>query len=345
MVRTILFTTITFLYSFNLLGNFDHSEYFSPHILYGKCKLSESINPSYKDLFFCINPSLQQNFIKPIGRSNSLHHHLSKIHFSVHSPIGFNLHIDKRIFISIEDSDLKNFTKTDQLSFLVEIGTPGESNFLTSFGKQKLPFGVNSSTIQNSIYFMNKLIGETDIYWNSNPYSLVLKFDNKENLTSEVAYGANTVNRLDISRSTDYSDMDTSLRIMYDNSSWLGTRFYGSLYAHQKGERRWGVSVLTNGVNGSSFIIEIARKRSRPDGKKNPFKQIIQSSFSTQFKNNKREYLAFTLLRKISNNLTYGQEYLLSKFLSIDFSLLYSNSLTQSRQQLWAISGGINIKL
>ena len=301
----------------------------------------DSLNSSF---YLCSNVKSSQNFVNSSHDEGFIHYHSTHLNLDIHTPLGVKIHFNTYF-------NLTNFSSKDtdpiydlDKELLLELGTPGLNYIYGSAGKQKASFGIHFSNLEPSIWILDEIIGKQSKFWETPNYSLKLTFDDKNTIVYDISLAADQLKKIQHHLFSKEESAVISMRLMKDFSFSTGTRFFLSGLANKKGERRWGFGMLGSAKDGSKNSIEMVRIRTQPDGKKSPYKQIIQLSFFTPFKRNKRDYISISAVRFSYNSFSYGYEYSTSDHSSINLSLTYKNNYIDSKDSFWLLAGGITYK-
>lgn len=222
---------------------------------------------------------------------------------------------------------------TDHL--VVQIGKPALHKLGVSLGKQPPVFGVHTRLPSA---FLNPF---KPSWTRLNPGpGIRVGFDNLTSFSAELS-----VNKNKNSQDPDHEEKSIGARFINDIAAWSGTRLVLSLFGSQPGERRFGLGAMNIAPDGTLSLIEWVRMRNKPDGKSEPFNQLLRFYINGAIRRNRQTYFMYEDIRLTHRLGLLGNRIWFSKNYYINLSLAYRKDESSLQNHLWifSIGGGINV--
>jgi hypothetical protein len=199
-------------------------------------------------------------------------------------------------------------------------------------GKQSPVFGINHSPITT----INPLFSSRALWSRANP-GAIIRLDNIRRWSFETSINQHSA------RDDKPEDKTLAARYMYDLPFKLGVRTVFSFQGKESGERKAGIGFLSISPRGNIFQIEWVRSRSTPDGKQDPFEQIIRISFEESPFEVSSAYLMFEEIRLVARQMTLGSRWRMWEHVQTLSSITYQKP--QESKQEWFLSLGLGVVL
>ncbi len=207
-------------------------------------------------------------------------------------------------------------------------------------GKVQLPFGLDDNRLSASLRRL-----ERDEFWQSPPYGGYVTLDNLINFQIDLGVSQGKITG-DNNFTSDEPDLKAaSLRMMYDTSLLLGSRFIASLYGEKEGLRRYGLAILNSHYKAGESHIEWVRFLQTPDGQVGEFSQMIRFSYLSPIQREGQWGAHYEFVRFYHRMGSLSFEQFLAEFLSAKLTISYQKSETSSFKSRWLGTLGLNFEL
>ena len=158
---------------------------------------------------------------------------------------------------------------------LVEVGNPALDRYRITFGRLRLPFGIDQSSAPEFYQEM-----ENRQLWDSPRIGSFLTFDDLRRIHIEIGIASRSLDAFKVSHPlTENGDRAVSIRSAIDSSALEGTRFIFSGYARDDGERRYGLGLINKNQKDDTTEFEFIRRLASPDGAGAATDQLLRLSY------------------------------------------------------------------
>jgi hypothetical protein len=241
-------------------------------------------------------------------------------------------------FDDSNEGDIKS--SSDML--LLRLGNATLHGFSFAAGKFRAPFGIGiKESSQSYRYYAD------DFHWRTYDFGSWITWDDKKNIfldaslvTASIPEGKNE--RDDLKESGDWGG---SLRLGYDFSAIEGARLVGSLYGQKNGVRRTGIGFINVNSRGDTNWVEFVRTRSSPDGKQEPFRQLVKFGYLSSRRNGSRWSVNIEEDRGLQRLGEFAHHISFFKHAEFSLGILMQRSLASPYRDRWHATSGIEVFL
>jgi hypothetical protein len=136
-----------------------------------------------------------------------------------------------------------------------------------------------------------------------------------------------------------------SVRLMLDFSALDGSRLVLSGYGESAGMRRLGAGFVTVNRRGDVTHFEWVRRLTTPDGKEDPFEQVLRIAYTSNWRADSRWIVEFDDERFVQRAGTIGGEAMLAPHLVLRLAASYLHAETGTDKAQWALTSGLEARL
>lgn len=225
---------------------------------------------------------------------------------------------------------------------ILQIGNPVLNRYRVSFGRMRLPFGLDIS--QAPQYYQDL---ENRRFWRSPKIGAYLTFDDLRRSRFDVGIAMNDTGKFSGQKTAQKSDeLAMSLRGILDVSALEGTRIIASLYSANKGERRYGLALSNTNRKGDQTNFEFIRRQVFASGQLSPFEQLLRVSYTGVWQKAGRWVIQFDDERLRFRRIVFNLDRpLLFPHLTAKAAIGYKRNLDSSRQSFWSFTAAMEIAL
>lgn len=223
---------------------------------------------------------------------------------------------------------------------VIQIGNPAYDHWRLLIGKQKPAFGVNRNPFNEFPSFLDPIT-----LWESPHPSLRFVYDSQDKFTVEVETACQSSKELGVCRDEYQNHFLYSTRLMYDISIFNGTRFILSHLGDFKGKRQFGLGIVNITPDNNIFHIEWNRTRTTPDGKHDPFAQLLRIAFEDSPKKKVRNLVLYDDLRGLYRLFGLGGVVHAASHIDAKFALFYKKDETLNKRHRWFFDFGLSTQL
>ena len=293
---------------------------------------------NHDGIFACVKGNFYHDFVsksKDVGKSQYSH---GMLYLGIHTPSLYSFHWSGYLKSDFKEFHDAKFSKTSQLS-LIKIGNTAVQKTMLTIGKGFIPFGINQSPSSSFLKAINP-----DQFWRTPSYGPTLTYDNHINLSHEFAIlGGPSKDHLTLSNFSD--NRAFVYRFIYDSSAWYGTRYVISALAKVDGKRSYSIGIINHNPNKSISHIEWVRVRETPDGKSNPFKQLLRFSILGPPKKSGRFFLLLDDVRFSHRLVNIGYSTKLLRRIMLNTSFAYKKNESVAKTYHWTLIFGLGFSL
>lgn len=220
----------------------------------------------------------------------------------------------------------------------VQIGNPALHPAWVNIGRMRLPFGLDLSEAPERYRLY-----EDRRFWRSPEQGVAVSFDNVENFHIDLGYAADRKQK--DAEEPQPKIQAASFRLMADLSALDGSRIVASGYGENKGVRRVGLGFLTVSRKNDLTQFEFVRFQSTPDGRAEPFRQLLRLGYVGSWRANSRWVAQFDDQRLDFRAGTLGTDLLLFGHAIFRFAGSYRKFEDGTKRQRWTVTSGLEARL
>lgn len=200
-------------------------------------------------------------------------------------------------------------------------------NFVeASIGVQALPFGLNLPQPPGILTRENP-----KHFWIDPTKALKVIVDNKKNLSLEVGLKASE------------SDPTYSIRLSYDSSVWMGSRFLISAAKHKPKTHMLGAAFYSQHQSRGLMQLEWVRISNTEQGLFSLDHQFFRLGIVGTSYKGIQPYFNYDDVKYTHRLVSIGQRYLVNPTMSFDISLAYKKDETGEKRHLWYFNNSFRL--
>lgn len=270
-------------------------------------------------------------------------------YLGLHATSMFSIHLAGRALVVMplgREASVNRNISSDLA--LIRLGNPAAHRLRISMGKLKLPFGIDSSEIPESIKWQ-----ENREFWASPRHGAYVSLDDKFATVIDLGYAREIRHFSEhiSSQVQSQSDIESlknhalALRISRDVSVLDGSRLTASFYGDANGQRRFGGAFITNTDQGDFTYFEFVRVLFLRSESFEPFRQMIRASYVSAWRFNSRWILQIDDERLFYRRGILGLDTRILTNLMLRAALAYKKSETSQTANRWSITTGLQAEL
>jgi len=282
--------------------------------------------------FSYVSGNSKENFVTSYAEGTS------SLHVTEYFALFAEGHGQRRLYF--DDTPTKKI-ESDSKMMALRIGNAALQGYSLVAGKFRAPFGIGIVEASRSYRYY-----ADEFHWTTYDYGTWLTWDDLKNVFLDVAL-------VSASASTDRSENTTkeapdwggSIRLGYDFSAIEGSRLVGSLYGQKSGLRRTGVGFINVNSRGDTNWIEFVRTRLSPDGKEEPFRQIIKFGYQSSWRNSSRWTVNIEEDRRLQRLGEFAHHILVYEHVEFNLGIMMRRALAAPFSDRWHATSGIEVFL